>query len=47
MAADLSRQPEVERLAAVAGPVDMLVNNAGAIPPGNLLAVDNGAWRAA
>ncbi len=47
MAADLSRQPEVERLAAAAGPVDVLVNNAGAIPPGSLLAVDDGAWRAA
>lgn len=47
LAADLSRQPEVERLAAAAGPVDVLVNNAGAIPPGSLLAVDDGAWRAA
>ena len=30
-----------------AGEVDMLVNNAGAIPPGNLLAVDNDTWRRA
>ena len=47
IAADLSRQEEVERLAAAAGRLDILVNNAGAIPPGNLLAVDNATWRAA
>ncbi|HEV2676973.1 MAG TPA: short-chain dehydrogenase/reductase [Aliidongia sp.] len=47
IAADLSRQDEVERVAAEAGPLDILVNNAGAIPPGNLLAVDNTTWRAA
>lgn len=47
VAAELSRQDEVERLAAVAGKVDILINNAGAIPPGNLLAVDNATWRAA
>ncbi len=47
IAADLSRQEEVLRIAAAAGPVDLLVNNAGAIPPGGLLAVDNATWRAA
>ncbi len=47
VAADLSRQTEVERVAASAGPVDILVNNAGAIPPGGLLAVDDATWRAA
>jgi NAD(P)-dependent dehydrogenase (short-subunit alcohol dehydrogenase family) len=47
ISADLSRQDEVERVAAAAGPIDILVNNAGAIPPGNLLAVDDAAWRAA
>ena len=47
IAADLSKQAEVERAAASAGPVDILVNNAGAIPPGNLLAVDDATWRAA
>ena len=47
IAADLSRQAEVERVAAEAGPLDLLVNNAGAIPPGNLLAVDDSTWRAA
>lgn len=45
--ADLSRQEEVERVAAEAGPLDVLVNNAGAIPPGGLLAVGDAAWRAA
>ncbi len=47
VAADLSRQAEVERIAAGAGPVDILVNNAGAIPPGDLLAVDDATLRAA
>ena len=45
--ADLSRQEEVERLAAEAGELDILVNNAGSIPSGGLLAVDNATWRAA
>jgi NAD(P)-dependent dehydrogenase (short-subunit alcohol dehydrogenase family) len=47
IAADLSRQNEVERVAAEAGEVDILVNNAGAIPAGDLIAVDDGAFRAA
>jgi NAD(P)-dependent dehydrogenase (short-subunit alcohol dehydrogenase family) len=47
VAADLSRQDEVERLAQAAGRLDILVNNAGAIPPGNLIAVDNTTWRTA
>jgi len=47
IAADLSRQTEVERVAAAAGTLDILVNNAGAIPPGNLLAVDDAMLRAA
>ena len=47
IAADLSRQAEVERVAAEAGPLDLLVNNAGAIPPGTLLTVDDPTWRAA
>lgn len=45
--ADLSRGAEVERVAAHAGELDVLVNNAGAIPPGNLLSVDDATWRAA
>jgi len=47
IAADLSRQMEVERVAATVGAIDILVNNAGAIPPGNLLAVDDATLRAA
>ena len=47
MPADLSQQAEVERVAAGAGEVDVLVNNAGAIPPGGLLAVDDATLRAA
>ena len=45
--ADLSQQAEVERLASAAGEVDLLVNNAGSIPPGTLLQVDDARWRAA
>jgi NAD(P)-dependent dehydrogenase (short-subunit alcohol dehydrogenase family) len=45
--ADLSQQADLERLAAAAGPIDVLVNNAGAIPPGTLLTVDNETWRRA
>ncbi len=47
VAADLSKQAEVERVAAAAEAVDILVNNAGAIPPGDLLAVDDATLRAA
>ncbi len=47
LAADLSKQAEVERVAGAAGAVDVLVNNAGAIPPGSLLSVDDATWRAA
>lgn len=45
LSADLSSEAEVKRVAEAAGAVDLLVNNAGAIPPGDLLAVDNEAWR--
>lgn len=47
LSADLSKQDAIERVAAEFGELDILVNNAGAIPPGNLLAIDNAAWRAA
>jgi NAD(P)-dependent dehydrogenase (short-subunit alcohol dehydrogenase family) len=45
--ADLSRHDEVLRVADEAGALDVLVNNAGAIPPGDLLAVNDATWRAA
>ena len=45
--ADLSRQAEIERVAAEAGDIDILVNNAGAIPAGDLMALDDAAFRAA
>lgn len=47
LAADLSRQSEVERAAAAAGEIDVLVNNAGAIPSGDLQTLDDAALRAA
>jgi short-subunit dehydrogenase len=47
LAADLSQEAEVLRLARHTGEIDVLVNNAGAIPPGTLLAVDNDTWRRA
>lgn len=47
IAADLSQHTEVLRVAAAAGEVDVLVNNAGSIPPGDLLSVDDATWRAA
>lgn len=47
VAADLSRTGEVERVAAEAGEIDVLVNNAGAIPPGGLPQVDDATWRVA
>jgi NAD(P)-dependent dehydrogenase (short-subunit alcohol dehydrogenase family) len=43
---DLSVRGDVERLAATAGDVDVLVNNAGDIPGGTLAQVDAERWRA-
>ena len=47
VAADLAQRAGQQALAAAAGEVDVLVNNAGSIPPGTLLQVDDAAWRAA
>jgi len=44
---DLSDSRNVDRLAAECPDTEILVNNAGAIPGGNLDAVDEGRWRAA
>ncbi|MGQ0512004.1 MAG: short-chain dehydrogenase/reductase [Betaproteobacteria bacterium] len=46
-AADLSQRGVAEDLAAWAGDLDMLVNNAGAIPGGDLQRVDEETWRRA
>lgn len=47
VAADLSSEETVRKVARKAGDIDILVNNAGAIPAGNLMQVDNDAWRKA
>ncbi|MEI9965850.1 MAG: short-chain dehydrogenase/reductase [Caulobacteraceae bacterium] len=47
IAADLSKQTEIERVAAEAGGIDILVNCAGAIPAGDILAVDDARFREA
>jgi NAD(P)-dependent dehydrogenase (short-subunit alcohol dehydrogenase family) len=47
MAADLSTDAAVRAVADWAGEIDVLVNNAGAIPPGTLTAIDDAAWRKA
>ena len=44
-ACDLSKEAEVVRLAKEAGPVDVLVNNAGAIPHGHIEDADIAKWR--
>lgn len=47
IAADLSSDAAVRSVAEQAGAFDLLVNNAGAIPPGSLTAVDDETWRRA
>ena len=44
---DLSQRGVAEELASWAGDLDVLVNNAGAIPGGDLLTVDEDTWRRA
>ena len=46
-ALDLSRAENVDRLATEHGDIEILVNNAGAIPGGDLQHVDEATWRAA
>ncbi|MCX7670322.1 MAG: SDR family oxidoreductase [Anaerolineae bacterium] len=46
MAIDLTEPGAVDRAVAFAGEVEVLVNNAGAIPGGNLWDVDEAKWRA-
>ena len=47
VSADLSRHDAVLRLAETAGAPDIVVNNAGAIPGGDLLSVGDATWRTA
>ncbi len=47
IAADVGAPGVAEQLAADAGHLDILINNAGSIPGGDLLAVDEPTWRAA
>src|SRR5215470_2217827 len=47
VAADLSDSGNVERLARDYPAIDILINNAGAIPGGSLLAIDEATWRKA
>ena len=47
IAADLSSDAAVRKVALEAGEIDVLVNNAGAIPPGDVLSIDDATWRQA
>ena len=44
---DLSDSRNVDKLAAECADLDILINNAGAIPGGNIDAVDEARWRQA
>ncbi|MBI4192343.1 MAG: SDR family oxidoreductase [Betaproteobacteria bacterium] len=46
-ALDLSKRENVVRLAKACGSVDILINNAGAIPQGTITALDDKTWREA
>ncbi|MGQ0750394.1 MAG: short-chain dehydrogenase/reductase [Betaproteobacteria bacterium] len=46
-ALDLSTAENAVKLAREAGPVDILINNAGSIPQGNVTDLDDKTWRAA
>lgn len=43
--ADLSKGSVAKALVAACGPLDVLVNNAGAIPGGTVTAIDEARWR--
>jgi hypothetical protein len=46
-AADLSRADAIQSVTAKCGEIDILINNAGAIPKGNLLELEDARWREA
>ena len=46
-ALDLGKSENVMQLVKAVGPVDFLINNAGAIPHGSITALDEKAWREA
>src|ERR1700761_908451 len=46
VAADLSDQSARDKLVAAYPDIDILINNAGAIPGGTIFEVDDKAWRA-
>ena len=45
MAIDLSLKNSVEKLSEYCEDLDILINNAGAIPPGNILDINEETWR--
>jgi short-subunit dehydrogenase len=45
IAIDLSLKGAAEKVAEFSGNVDILINNAGAIPPGNILDINEDIWR--
>src|ERR1700688_217141 len=45
--ADLKHSEEQRRLVAAAGPIDILINNAGSNPPGGIEEVGEELWREA
>ncbi|MDR6415341.1 short-chain dehydrogenase/reductase [Pseudarthrobacter sulfonivorans] len=47
VAADLSTEAGLEQVTSGTGDLDVLVNNAGAIPPGTLQQIDDRRWREA
>ena len=47
IAIDLSLKNSVEKVSDFSGNIDILINNAGAIPPGNLSDIDENTWREA
>jgi NAD(P)-dependent dehydrogenase (short-subunit alcohol dehydrogenase family) len=44
-AVDITKSGSIDEIVAAAGEVDVLINNAGAIPGGDLWAVDAAQWR--